>query len=230
MGYPPHFLLQFGGSRSSATSEIWSCGIRLAAASFAGFDEEAYLAGVGKDALAAWFVRTGSRIANTADLRYAKFNSINPDGEYEEDSTNEYIWPTPIVGGSTGAGLNIFQAAVCLSWRTNAKDRGLASHGRIYSPAPAVAVAAGSGLFPAADALAMATSAALLLNTLDVSFGLDQVLRPSIVSRGHLNADGTYGDGESQQIDWVYVDNRVDILRRRANSLVAATSQVEVLY
>jgi len=198
-------------------------------ASYSTFDEVGYLNGVAKDALAAWFVRTNSKISNTCDLRWAKFNVINEDGEYGEETTNEYIWTTPILGGVSSAGLNIFQAAVCLSWRTNDKDRGLASHGRIYSPAPAVAVAVGSGLFPAADALLMAQSAALLLNTLDITIDLEP-FRPCIVSRGRQTSPGVYGEGEVHQIDTVLVDNRVDILRRRANQLVPATSSAVVAY
>lgn len=197
-----------------------------------GFDEVDYLSGLAKDAIAAWFVRLNSKIMNNVDLRWAKFNNIGPDGEYTSDSTNEYIWPVPVQGVNTGGNNSIFQATVALSWRTNNKDRGIASHGRIFSPAPAVQVAAGTGLFPAADALLMAQSAALFLNTLDISIG-SEPFRPAIVSRGRRSGpvdNPTYGPGEANQIDWVFVDNRVDIQRRRANQLTAATSVVEVLY
>lgn len=232
MGYPDHFLLNFGGNRGTSTGEIWSCGIRMWADDYTTLDEEEYLNGVAKDAIAAWFVRPNSKIMNNADLRWAKFNNIGPDGEYTSELTNEYIWPTPVAGVNSGASNVIFQATVALSWRTNAKDRGIASHGRIFSPAPAVTTSSGGGLFPAADALLMAQSAALFLNTLDVTVGTSP-MRPAIVSRGKRSGpadDPVYGTGEANQIDWVFVDNRIDIQRRRANQLVAATSTAEVLY
>lgn len=228
MGYPVHFLATFGGTRGTGTGEIWSCGIRMWAASYAGFDENAYLGGVMKTALQEWFLRPGSKIAESAKLAWCKLNAINEDGEYAEDRTNEFIYPSAISGGSTSPVNMPYQAAVALSWRTNVKDRGIGSHGRIYSPAPSITTNPLNGLFPAADALAMATSAALLINTLDITLGSDP-FRPCIVSRGRKSGE-SYGPGEANQIDWVHVDNRVDTQRRRANQLLPVTSAVEVLY
>lgn len=220
MAYSPHFLLQFGGKLGTTSNEIWSCGIRLWSTDYGGFDEVAYLTTVAVPALAAWLGRATSKISSSCSLTFAKMNPIGADGHYSDPGvTNEYFWATPPTGGG-GSGTLPFQASVVLGWRTNERSRGPASKGRIYSPAPVVSTNALTGLFVASDALGMATSAATLLNTLDVGFDTD-VLRPSIMS-----AIG----GAHSQIDSVVVDNRVDIQRRRANQIIAAESVVPITY
>jgi len=223
MPFTPHYLLQFGGTVGNVPGETWSCGIRLMAPDgWGGFDEVDYLNGLAKDALAAWYVRAGSKIGNNSKLAFAKMNFINAEGHYDDPgNTNAYYWPTPVTGGVTSAA-QPFQISVVLGWRTNDVTRGYASKGRIYSPAPVVSISPSTGLFPAADALAMATSAALLLNTLDVGFGGGGgMIRPAIMS----GVDGSW-----HQIDWVWVDNRIDTQRRRAAQVVGVQSKVEVLY
>ena len=220
MAYSDHFLLQFGGNVGTTSGEIWSCGIRLWSDDYGGLDEMGYLTDVAAPALSAWFGRVDSRIGSYATLVYAKFNHIGPDGHYTEPVTNEHFYPTPIAGGATPTGGMPYQGCLVLSWRSNAATRGPASKGRIYSPAPAVSLTTTSGLFTPAQALSAATSAATLLNTLDVAIAGD-VLRPQIMSAI---------DEAHNQIDSVHVDNRIDIQRKRANSLVAATSVAPISY
>lgn len=220
MAYTQHWLLQLIGTMGTTNPEIWSCGIRLWAESYDGFDEVDYTEGLAKDACAAWVARPGSRISSNCSLDMIKFNEIAPDGSYANPGvTNEYIYPTPVVGQG-GPGSLPYQCTVVLSWRTNARERGPASKGRIYSPAPSMVVPTTTGLFAPSDAVAMADSAALFLNTLDITVA-GEPFRPSIMSQI---------GGAHEQIDWVYVDNRVDTQRRRSNALTPATSIAEVLY
>lgn len=222
--YTPHYLLQMIGTRGTGNPEIWSCGIRLWSNSFSGFDEIGYMNGLAKDACGAWMARASSKIGADASLDMIKFNFINAAGHYDDPgNTNAYTYPVPVVG-TGGTSPNPYQACAVLTFRSKEVQRGRASRGRIYSPAPVVSVSAGSGLFPAADALLMAQSAQTLLNTLDVGFGepiTGGTIRPHIMS----SVDGTH-----HQIDWVDVDNRLDVQRRRANQLVPVKSTVEVLY
>lgn len=224
MAYPPHYLLQFGGTVGTGTGEIWSCGIRLVLQNAAPDDfnpGDGYLEDTAAPALSAWFLRPGSEIGSTARLVYAKCNEIGPDGRYVQDTTNEFFYPTTITGAGGGAAFP-YQATVALSWETNAADRGPASKGRIFSPAPSVTLAPTTGLFSTAEALTMATSASLLLNSLDDSVSISGQVRPHIVSN--------IGEGSANEINRVRVDNRVDIQRKRANQLVATSSNVPFSY
>jgi len=219
--FAEHYLLQMIGTLGTPAKEVWSCGIRLYGEDYTGFDEEGWFEGVGRTAPQEWMLRTGSKISNQAALTGVKFNRINAAGHYADSgNTREYVYPTPVVGGG-GASSAPFQCTVALTWLTDARSRGRASKGRIFSPAPAVSVTNTTGLFSAADALLMATSAALLLNTLDAGFGLGGTIRPHIMS----GVDGTYSE-----INSVSVDNRVDTQRRRAASLVGLKSVAPVSY
>lgn len=219
--YAPHYLLQFGGSIGTANEEIWSCGIRMYSANFAGFDEEGWFDGVGRSAPSDWMLRPTSHIGGHCRLRFVKFNMIDADGHYADPAnTREYVYPTPVIGAGGPSNLP-WQCAVVLSWRTDAATRGRASKGRIFSPAPVVGVLGTTGLFAATDAQQMATSAATFLNTLDAGFSTTGTIRPHIMS----SVDGSFNE-----INTVLVDNRVDVLRRRANSVAPATSVAPVLY
>lgn len=220
MAYTPHFLLQLYGTVGTANPEIWSCGIRMWGSSYTGFDEVEYMEGVAKDAAAAWYARPNSKIGSHSSLDGIKFNFINEAGHYADPgNTQEYVYPVPVVGGATLT-TPVYQVSLVLGWRTNDVERGYASKGRIYSPAPTVTNAASTGLFAAADALLIATSAALFLNTLDITVGTEP-FRPHIMSKV---------DGSHHQIDHVVVDNRLDIQRRRANNLEPVESAAEILY
>ena len=220
VNYTPHYLLQMGGTLG-ASGEIWSCGIRMFSEEFTGFDEQGWFDGVGKSAPAAWMGRATSMIHNTCALTFVKFNYINAAGHYDDPATTRvHFYPTPVLGASSGQALP-YQCSVVLSWRTDAATRGRASKGRIYSPSPTVETAGTTGLFSAASAQGMATSAALLLNTLDAGFGGTGTIRPHIMSA----VDGSYNE-----INSVIVDNRVDIQRRRAEKVVSVPSAAPVLY
>lgn len=219
--YTPHYLLQFGGSIGTLNEEIWSCGIRLHAGDYTGFDEDDHFTSVCVPALAAWMARSGSGIANTTKLRFAKFNFINAAGHYDDPgNTREHIYGTPVAGGF-GAGTLPWQCCLVIGWRTDAATRGRASKGRIYSPTPGGSFTGSTGLVSSAFALAAATSAATLLNDIDAGFGGTNTIRPHIMS----SVDGSFNE-----INSVVVDTRLDIQRRRANNLVGVESTAVVTY
>lgn len=223
MPYPSHYLLQFGGPKGTPALENWSCGIRMVAVG-GDLDQAAtmdYLEDVCSVALKDWFVRVTSKISAEAKLAFAKLNRISPDGTYAEPTTVQYFYSSAWSGGVAGTGTAaiIPQASLALTWETDTVSRGLASRGRIYSPAPAVASSAATGLFPAGDALTIATSAAQLISDLRGPGGAGSMV-PNIVS--------DQGAGVAHRIDQVSVDNRVDIIRKRANQLVPARSKIAV--
>lgn len=223
MPYPSHYLLQFGGPKGTPALEIWSCGIRMIPV---GGDLEPgetldYLEDVCSVALKDWFVRTTSQISTEAKLAFCKLNRIAPDGTYAEPLTVQHFYPSAWSGGVAGAGTAavVPQASLCLTWHTDTVSRGLASRGRIYSPSPAVSPNIGTGLFPIGNATTIATSAAQLISDLRGS-GEAGSMTPNIVSDN--------GGGVAHRIDQVSVDNRVDIVRKRANQIIPARSKVVV--
>lgn len=229
MAYPVHWLLAFGG-HSGDVAETWTCGIRLA--NYGGdlldpMDEENYLDTVAVTALKAWFTRTDSQIASVAVLQWVKFNKINGEGEYDDQSTtHERRFADHF--GSTATPLHPLQVAMCLSWRTNDIERGIGSHGRIYSPRPAVVVGS-SGDVAGPDRVKFANSAATLLNTLDIPMGTG-VLRPSIVSPGRGWPEIRDQEGAKHQIDTVVVDSSLDIQRRRSRSQTKEVTSAPIVY
>lgn len=232
MGYPQHWLLQFTGHQGDV-NETFSCGIRLAIQSEdpqESVDEEEYLDDVAVPGLTTWFSAPNSLISANAKMLLIKFNEIAPDGKYEDPSITHQRSVNVSGASSQSTALHPLQVSMVLSWRTSAAMRGLASHGRIYVPRPAVAVDA-AGDINGSSRVGAAATAVTLLNTLDVPLGvIGGVLRPSILSRGHLNPDGTYGPGAVNQIDLVVVDSQLDIQRRRAFSQTREVTSAPVVY
>lgn len=230
MAYPPHWLLTFGG-HAGEIEETWVCGIRLGEYGVPpGFtlDPEDYMTTVAAPALTTWFGSTGASIASVAKLLWCKFNAIDSQGHYEDSTTtHEHSFGTGITGGAASP-LHPLQCCLVLSWRTNEAERGIASHGRIYSPRPALAVDS-AGDVAGGSRVNAATAAATLLNTLDVGLGGTGVVRPSIVSpgRGWPEQDNP---GAMNQIDTVVVDSQLDIQRRRARSATREISSAPVTY
>lgn len=229
MGYPDHYLLAFGGHAGDVLEE-WVCGIRLCeygTGVFGDVDEDSYLTTVAAPALTTWFGSVGASIYSGAKLLWAKFNKIDSQGHYlEATATHEHSFGAGVSGGNS-APLHPLQVCLVLSWRTNAADRGLASHGRIYQPRPAMTVDA-AGDIAGALRVAAATAAATLLNTLDITVG-SGFLRPSIVSPGR-NWPAEDNPGARNQIDTVIVDSALDIQRRRAKSQSREISSAPVAY
>lgn len=232
MGYPEHWLLAFGGHQGNA-EEIWACGIRLGVYGdpfSSGIDEEQYLTNTAVPALTSWFGNANAKIHSAARLTWVKFNEIDSEGLYADQTTTHERLSLNISGGGASVGAHPLQVAVVLSWRTDAAERGLASKGRIYSPRPVVSVDL-NGDVSGPDRVLIADAAALLLNGLDASDGIPPapVLRPSIVSRGKKTGS-TWGPGAIHQIDRVVVDSALDIQRRRANHQSREVTSKAVVY
>lgn len=229
MAYPEHYLLSFGGHQGEL-EETWNCGIRLAeydSGVFGSVDQQGYLTTVAAPALSAWFSRAGSRIYSGAKLLWAKFNMINEQGHYADPSvTNEHSYGVGI-SGSQSSPLHPLQVCMVLSWRSDEAERGIASKGRIFSPRPCVTIDA-AGDVDGGTRVVVADSAALLLNTLDITVG-SGFMRPSIVSpgRGWPEQDNP---GLARQIDRVVVDSALDIQRRRARSQTHEITSSPVSY
>lgn len=232
MGYPQHWLLAFGGHQGHV-EEMWANGIRLCLYGEFGpvfMDEEQYLTDTAVPALTAWFTSVGAKIYSGARITWIKFNEIDADGLYADASTTHERLALNIAGGGGSSPLHPLQVAAVLSWRTNDAERGLASRGRIYQPRPCITVDV-NGDIASGDRASLASAAALLLNSLDVSVGTPPapVLRPSIVSRGKKSGS-TWGEGANHQIDSVVVDSALDIQRRRANRQSREQSTAAVVY
>lgn len=182
---------------------------------------QAYLEDVCVPALQAWMGRPASVIASVTRLSFAKLNRIAPDGTYAEPTTVQYFWPSAWPGGATATNTAAMvpQAALALTWETATVSRGLASKGRIYSPSPCVTPVIGTGLFASADCTTIAESAAQLISDLRGD-GDAGAMTPNIVSDS--------GAGVAHRIDRVAVDNRVDIIRKRANQLRPVRLRVDV--
>ena len=229
MTYIPHYLLAFGG-HSGHSQEQWACNIRLIEESFGvggDVDEEEYLDDVVLPALTAWFMAPNARVHEGVRLQWFKFNKIGPNGRYLETGvTHERT--TAIPGGMAGtSNAHPLQVCMVLTWRTNAVSRGLGSVGRIFMPRPVVPIDV-NGDFDSTIRAAAATQAATFLNTLDVTLGTGDWMRPAIVSRGH--GPGYVDEGPAYQIDTVEVDSCLDIQRRRAFSQSREKSSAPVTY
>jgi hypothetical protein len=158
-----------------------------------------------------------------AQLRWVKFNEIDEQGHYR-DQTQTHERAVDIQGGGGLSNLHPLQVCVVLSWKTNAAARGPGSRGRIYSPRPSVGLDATTGDVAGADRVKMASAAVTLLNSLDASLGPvgGGVIRPVIASK--------VGEGVNNQIDAVVVDSAMDIQRRRAFQQSRETTTTPVVY
>lgn len=216
MAFPEHYLLQFGGD---LRGDIWSCGIRFAPPSLP-FDvldagEQQTLADDMADDITAWMVATGSGWSNAAKLRYVKFNRITADGRYfDTANTQQRRYDTPAFPTGPSATTYPNQVALVISWVT-AAARGRASKGRIFMPAPAIALAADTGrLYGPPDSVhgqSVADAAATFLNNLNNQPGVDTPgVGASVVSKV---------DGTVRAITGVRVGNVLDTMRSRRNAL-----------
>ena len=228
MGYPDHRLVQFGGYLGSEDLEHWSCGIRMVKSGLGAMDDEQYLDDTAVPAISAWMHRENSHIGGAAHLTFVKCNQIDEFGLYLSPIVHGRVLD---IAGDAHISTMPYQACVVLTWHTNDGSSGLATKGRIYSPLPSVEVDQSSGFFPTGYAALMADSARQLLDNLDAPLGggLGGTIRPHIVSRGKKTGSA-WGPGISHQIDYVTVDNRIDIQRRRANQMAGVKSRADIEY
>lgn len=217
MPYPSdHLLLSFGGPLM--TTEEWSCGIRFST----GFgpqnqeDEETALTAAAA-VLNTWFIGGPSGIGSplisqNARLAWVKLNRIGVDGRYVREQTNLFEFETPSAGG-VGTNAHPPNVALAVTFMTNV-NRGLANRGRIYLPAPAIAVGS-TGLIAAADADRVNAGMATLLTDLNTDVGLGAAI---VASKER--------SGASRLITGTRVGRVLDTMRSRRAQLDETPSEV----
>jgi hypothetical protein len=212
-----HVVIQWGGTLPGG--EIWSNMLRGgsagtgASAPVPTHDEMiSWLQGELKDEIAAWHSRPSTQTSSSVKLTFAKANVVDQDGHYVEQTTNEYVYPTPIAGGSAAA-FHPTQVAWCLSLTTGL-SRGLAHRGRFYLPCPAVDVDRSNGLVSAADAQLVANSLKTFIEAVADTPGLDAInpFKVLVMSKG-----GT--GGATHVVTGVEVGRVLDTQVRRRNAL-----------
>lgn len=149
MTYQAHALLRFGGAWFQ--TEQWSCGLRVATSEPSNTvqnwidalepnspgETPLLIEEVIYPIVRAWFLRPASQISQRARLDYVAMNAIGPDGKYA-DAANPHTYevPTDERESGTSAAQTWPQVTTAVSLRTQ-QTRGLATHGRIYTPTAA---------------------------------------------------------------------------------------------
>jgi len=142
MSYQPgdfdarHFYVQWGGKLPGG--ETWSCGFRmLNTTGHVVTDGPALLIGIGA-ALVPFHQNVKTSISSRAKLSFVKVNSIELDGTYTLDTTNEAVYGD-IAGGANETYTPTNQVAWAVTLTTG-YSRGPAHKGRFYLPIPAMIV------------------------------------------------------------------------------------------
>lgn len=217
MTYPPHLLMTMGGPLY--TVDEWSMSIRiskptgLAANPFHDEIEDGLL-DLATD-ISAWWTANTIIQTTAAKLGYVKLNAIGPTGLYlDATQTHAYYWAGTLPSTSYAA-LYPAQVSLVSTWITDA-ERGPASKGRVYLPAPKVPINGSTGVWEVADCLAIANRMAVLLNSINDWPGWDAVtefasMRACVVSG--------LGSGTIRPITGVRIGRVPDTQRRRRSAL-----------
>lgn len=155
---------------------------------------------------ATWWT-TQARISNVAHLRTVKANLIDVDGHYVSEETVRWDYTDSIPAGAYAATLPL-QCSLVYSFTTDA-DRGRASRGRTYVPAPSVVLEAPDMRLTVGNQADHVTCALQLLETLETAFPGYQ---PVIVSN--------LGAGHQRNITGVRVGRAVDTIRSRREGVL----------
>jgi len=221
MPWPPHNHVQWGGRRAIGSQEIWQNGVRVCKTeadgptvpfgqeTFDTFDTEGYVLDLVAFVIPWWFQRVESHITPPCRLEWVSSTWITPSGNPDPRYSYRHEFPDAIGGGGYYTPSHPFQCAIVLGWTSDVRARGPGSHGRIFQPSPDVQLADETGLFPVAVAGEIADSATTMIYQLRAgNFPTGDRRTPHIVSPS--------GPGYRSRIDHVTVDNRVDVLRKRA--------------
>lgn len=219
MTYPGHLLVQFGGDLVG--SEIWSCSVRMryrepvpdpfdSAREFA----EEHVEDVAED-VAKYIATNGSGWSSMARLRYVKFNAINGQGKYvDQTRTNVVYFDTTPYPASTFQPRFPPQVAMKVTLRTQ-NARGPASRGGWYIPSPGVPLDGNSGKIGAPYPQQAAEVAAQFVRDLNNWPGVDGVNAPNVAVVSNVG-----NPGPALLVNRVNVGDRFDVIQRRANALV----------
>lgn len=217
--FTPHLYLTFGGFLGTSASnpgEIWQCGLRIAAN---GTDVWAWdpmtpsrenqdsLGAAAVSPLQQW-ISVGGGVSDMAKMTWVKSAAITATGAYAYDSP--YLAEfSPVAGGLTPGSYVPYQVTRVMSLGTDVQ-RGRATRGRIYTPAPGSGVDI-NNVAPYGTALTAFKDLINDLNDLDISGG---------GGSGRYARVGIFSgvDGTSRMVTRVGSDNRYDTQRRRANN------------
>lgn len=143
----PHLYVQWGGKLPGG--EQWSCGLRLANTTAAGYVHSAPMHTAVTAAVQAYHSSAGAYLSPRALLSSVKMNLINVDGHYAEAVTYEQV-VADVPGGGNVAQTPPNQIALAVSLTTGF-SRGPAHRGRFFLPLPSNSIAA-DGTFSASSA------------------------------------------------------------------------------
>lgn len=193
--------------------ESWSFGLRLQG-DFAYGDqaaEEAILADL-QAAIDGWWT-TVNVIGSAAWLQTIKYNGVGVDGKYLQDYTVRYDYPTPRAGN--GAVTHPNQIALVATLETGL-TRGLAHRGRIFLPAPPIAVGT-DGKISQASAQGCATTVANLINAIN-----------AVPAAGRVIVASAVREGAWRPVTGVSIGRTLDTMRSRRTSVTEAREAVAV--
>lgn len=145
-------------------------------------------------------------IGSIAVLKTIKMNLIGEDGRYVDDDTTLYDFPGQGIVPSPTA-KQAMQIATVVSLQA-AADRGLASKGRFYIPAPAAGPQSPEMTMAQTDQLAVVTAGRTFINALNAASGDWQV---GLVSN--------VGAGREREVTRVRVGRAFDTIRSRRNKV-----------
>ena len=167
------------------------------------------------DQLQLFWSGSGFEITSNAVLHSFKLNEIGPDGKYVQETTNEFVFGTPVPGGHP-----IFppaQIAVAITLRTGA-ERGPASKGRMYFPGMSGYDSVdGSGRAGAAAALTKAQTAARMFEAINTAYATST---SGDEARARVGVASKVGAGRFRPVTHVTVGRVPDTIRSRRSSLV----------
>jgi hypothetical protein len=153
----------------------------------------------------AFHTNAASRIGDNAKITQVKLARIGPDGKYNGDP---FFDDGLFVPGAAGGNNHPPQVALACSMQT--ARRGPSGRGRIFLPAPQIAVLAGTGLGDAAVILGVRDAFATLITNINNKAGIDANASQVVVASSK---------GYNTDVTTVRVGRALDTIRSRRTSL-----------
>lgn len=175
-----HYYFTFGGPLGN--QEQWSSGLRLDSANNSGLtqaQEEAALLDLSTKLRTAWAQATNPS-GSTAGLTWEKANLVGADGKYVRDYTNVIDHAQVVSPNASAYPLQVSMAITL----TTAAERGLASKGRIFMPAPWQPLSGPDKTWSTAQSLVAANWMAALINSINDANALGNVVVASSTRTG----------------------------------------------
>lgn len=218
----PFVYLKVLGHFGTTTSQLeqWTVGMKiptpLPGPSPAGLS--AFLVDI-QTYISAFHGSTFIKASTSCFVRQLSAAYVGTDGKYVgggAQATTVYNYATPVSGNSNAT--LPWSTACVLSLRT-ARQRGIASNGRLYWPSLALAVNGATGLWTPTETLNIATSAKTMLDNINshTETHLGGARRIAVMS--------AVGAGLSADVTAVRVGNKPDRQERREDSLTEAYAE-----